>query len=349
MKGWIINPEADTVDLLTTYGRFLEDDYRMAIDSLQIPDTFEEYIEKSNRRFLIIGSKEAPGLIAKSVYLCLKLAGPDSVAVKTNMIDESIMVQNVFKNHAGDVETKLFVTNSDELLLDSVWRDTIEEATDIIVFGNENSMETFRDYEQVGRRVWEHGSKFSFGIVRAEHLTPLLINSICFDFFSYYGEGFLAPKFYFIVGNLRKKVAQQFSHNMQAFYGEFIEQYRNKLPFTRQSDLVQEVINANYIGKYLRLEDLNSDAIFDTLYGDIRLVLVDDLDEVSDFIDKWNDNISTVAINLDDDLDSLDLLEDKQVMRICPVGDMQFPDFFEQYNTVDDFNIYDNSDDDTDF
>ena len=28
------------------------------------------------------------------------------------------------------------------------------------------------------------------------------------------------------------------------------------------------------------------------------------------------------------------------IPRICHIGDMQFPDFFEQYDTLDDFNIY---------
>jgi len=201
-------------------------------------------------------------------------------------------------------------------------------------------MEAFREYETVDRRVWEHGFKFSFGLVRAEYLTPSIINEICFDFFSYYGEGCLAPKFYFIVGKLSKKIAKQFSENMSSFYGEYIEEYREKLPLTRKSELVQVTLDSKYAYDYVRLGDLNSDDIFDTLYGDVRLIVVDDLDEVSYFIHEWSDNISTVAINMQDDPAMMDLLDDHMVIRICNIGEMQFPEFFEQYDSVDDFNIY---------
>jgi hypothetical protein len=337
---WIINPSVDMVAVLAQYGRFLETDYRMLIESMGVPSTFEEYTEKTGRRFLIVGAKETPGLIAKSAYLCLKLAGPDSVVVKVPTLDESFLLQNVFDHHAGDVRNKIFVSHGDELKLSSEWRDEIENATDIIVFGSQNAMEAFREYETVDRRVWEHGFKFSFGLVRAEHLTPSIINEICFDFFSYYGEGCLAPKFYFIVGKLSKKIAKQFSDNMSSFYGEYIEEYREKLPLTRKSELVQVTLDSKYAYDYVRLGDLNSDDIFDNLYGDVRLVVADDLDEVSYFIHEWSDNISTVAINMQDDPAMMDLLDDHMVIRICNIGEMQFPEFFEQYDSVDDFNIY---------
>lgn len=349
MDKWIINPSVDMVSVLTQYGRFLENDYRMAIEHLAIPSTFEEYTEKTGRKFLIVGAKEAPIILAKSVFLCLKLAGPDSVVVKAPNLDDTFIVENIFDHHAGDVRNKTFVAQSDELRLSSEWRDEIENATDIIVFGNQNSMETFRDYETVDRRVWEHGFKFSFGIVRAEHLTPSIINKICFDFFSFYGEGCLAPKFYFVVGELSRNVIKQFSANMAEFYGYFIEEYRDKLPLTRKSELVRRSIDANYVAPYIRIESLHSKNLFDTLYGDVRLAVVDDLDIVDDLISDWIDNISTVAINFDDDSDILDFLEDRAVVRICDVGEMQLPEFFEQYDSVDDFNIYSDDDDIEDF
>jgi len=336
----VINPSVDMVSVLAQYGRFLENDYRMVIEHLIVPKSFEEYTENTGRKFLIVGSKETPGLIAKSVYLCLKLAGPDSVVVKLSTLDESFLVQNVFEHFAGDIRNKIFVAHSDELKLSSEWRDEIENSTDIIVFGDKNAMEAFREHETVDRRVWEHGFKFSFGLIRAEQLTPTMINKICFDFFSFYGEGCLAPKFYFIVGTLSKKIAQQFSASMVAFYGEFIEEYRNKLPLTRKSELVQKLLDSHYLYKYLRIDDLNSSTLFDSLYGDARLIVVDDIDDVEDFIDEWYDNISTVAVNFDDDPAFVDLLESSMIVRICNVGTMQFPGFFEQYDSVDDFNIY---------
>ena len=73
-----------------------------------------------------------------------------------------------------------------------------------------------------------------------------------------------------------------------------------------------------------------------------------DHDEIEKFIDKWKDNIGTVAIEYDDDEELMELLEDYMIPRICNVGDMQFPDFFEQYDAVDDFNIYVSDDMETD-
>ena len=343
---WIINPSIDMVDVLAQYGRFLANDYRMVIEHLFVPSSFEEYTEKTGRKFLIIGSKETPGLIAKSVFLCIMLSGAESISVKVSDLDESFLVQNVLDTYANHIRTRLFVAHGDELKLSNEWRDEIENSTDIIVFGSQSAMEAFREYETVDRRVWEHGFKFSFGLIRSEHLTPTIINRICFDFFSFYGEGCLAPKFYFILGKLNKKQIKDFSAAMTTFYGEFIENYRNKLPLTRKSELIQKTINSNHVARYVRIEDLNSKDLFDTLYGDIRLIVTDDTEVISDFIDDWIDNISTVAMNIDDDPYSLEFLEDKMIVRICEVGNMQFPEFFEQYDSVDDFNIY--ADEETD-
>ena len=84
---------------------------------------------------------------------------------------------------------------------------------------------------------------------------------------------------------------------------------------------------------------MNSNEIFSTLYGDARFVVVEDLDELDDFVEKWRDQISTVAIDEDDD-EVVDFVEANMITRICPLGSMQFPDFFEAFDTTDDFDIY---------
>jgi hypothetical protein len=337
---WIINPEIGMVETLAQYGRFLESDYRMAIEHLEVPRVFEEYAEKTNRKFVIIGANDAPWMLAKTVFLCLKLAGPDSIVVKSHNIDEIFMVQNIFEHHAKDVKNKTYIAGLNDLELNDEWLEDLEQATDIIVFGDENIMKAYREYETVDRHVWEHGSKFSFGIVKEEHLTPTNINDICFDFFSFYGEGSLAPKFYFVLGKIRRKHVMQFSDNMNALYGVITQEYRDKLPLTKRSDLVHNAIAANYVEKYVRLDSLKLINVFDTLYGDVRLIQVDDLDDIESFIKKWQDSIVTVAVNTDDDAALCDLLDDMMVVRVCHFGDMQFPGFFEQYDHVDDFNIF---------
>jgi hypothetical protein len=337
---WIINPEVDMVAVLAEYGRFLENDYRMMIEHLYIPKVFEEYTEKSGRKFVIVGARSVPTATAKSVFLCLKLAGPESIIVKAPTLDEAYLIQNVFDYYGEGVYTKVFIEPSEELVLNPEWRTGLEEATDIVVFGGQETIDSFAHYDHEQRRVWEHGPKLSFGIIRAEDLTPSNIANMCFDFFSFYGEGCLSPKFYIIVGDINSK--QQYKEINDCMLAEFstaIDEFRSKLPLTQKSALVQQMISLNKPYKYIQVEELNSDNIFTTLYGDARFCRVDDLDQVSDFINKWRDNISTVAV-LDEDLELLDLLEDEMVTRICPIGSMQFPSFFEQFDTTDDFDIY---------
>ena len=340
MKNFVINAEVDMVSILAEYGRFLETDYRMIIEHLEIPKAFEEYVEPTNRKFVIVGAKDTPWVLPKSVFLCLKLGGPDSIVVSTPNIDENFMVQNVFDYYANDVRNRLFIPNSNDLKISREWQLEVENATDIIVFGNEETMLAYRDLETVDRRVWEHGQRFSFGIVRAEHLTPTIINQICFDFFSFYGEGSLAPKVYFIIGEITSRIIQQFSSTMMTFYRMPIEEYRDKLPVTRKSDLIKSMLSAKYFNYYVRNGSWQDDRLFDTLYGDVKLIQAYGLEDIEDFINKWQDRINTVAVNIDDDMDTQDFLEDRMVIRICPPGEMQFPDFFEQYANVDDFIIY---------
>lgn len=338
-KQWIINPEVDMVGVLSQYGRFLETDYRMAIEAMEIPREFEEYTEKSGRKFVIIGAKSVPGATAKSVFLCLKLAGPESVTIKAPTLDEYFLIENVIEHYGKDVRTKVFNTASDELKLSEEWRTALEEATDVVVFGGQDTVDAFIGLESEHRTVHVHGPKFSFGVIRAEDLTPVTINEICFDFFSFYGEGCLSPKFYIIVGRVSEKQWKEISDIMTVMYGEMVDQFRGKLPLTRKSELVQQFISANYVQKYIRREELISPEIFTTLYGDARFCVVDYLDEIEEFIEKWHSSISTVACLREDDRIN-DILEDLMVTRICDLGYMQFPQFFEQFDTVDDFDIY---------
>ena len=100
------------------------------------------------------------------------------------------------------------------------------------------------------------------------------------------------------------------------------------------------MLSAKYFNYYVRNGSWQDDRLFDTLYGDVKLIQAYGLEDIEDFINKWQDRINTVAVNIDDDMDTQDFLEDRMVIRICPPGEMQFPDFFEQYANVDDFIIY---------
>ena len=337
---WIVSPEVGLVQTLSSYGRFLENDYRMAIETMAIPPAFEEYTEETGRRFVIVGAKSVPGATAKSVFLCLKLAGAESIVVKAPTMDEYFMILNVVEYHADNPSrVRVFHSSSDELRLDSDWRDALDKATDIVVFGGQETVDTFLDLETEECRVHVHGPKFSFGIVRAYDLTPSVIKEICVDFYTFYGEGCLSPKFYFIVGEVSNSMFQEIGNTMKAYFGSFIDEFRSKFPLTRKSELAQQLVSANYRTKYIREEELKVDKIFTNLHGDARFVVVDSVDDIENFIRRWSFNISTVAIDSNDD-EIIEFLEDNLIVRICDYGYMQSPDFFEQFDTIDDFDIY---------
>jgi hypothetical protein len=338
-KQWVINPDVGFSKVLAEFGRFLEEDYKTAIGALMVPHAFEEYKEKTGRHFVIIGARSVPTATAKSVFLCLKLAGPESVTVKAPTVDEGFLIDNVIEHYGKDVECKVFNDPSAELELSSEWRKALDRATDIVVFGGGDTVARFKELENEHRQVHVHGPKFSFGIIRAEQLTPSYMEEIGYDFFSFYGEGCLSPKFYVVVGEVAPKMWQEMSGVYSMLYGKYVDEFRAKLPLSRKSELVQQFLNCNYVSKYIRREKLNSDEIFSTLYGDVRFVVVEDLDDLQDFVSKWHPQISTVAIDEDDE-DVVDFVEINMITRICPVGSMQFPDFFEPFDTTDDFDIY---------
>ena len=343
---WVINPPVDMAENLSDYGRFLADDYRMIIQHLYIPETFFPYNGATKRRFVIIGGKENPILMARTVFLCIKLSGAESIIVKTEELDEAFMVNNILENHSKTINYHTFVPHHDNLNIDRKFMDAVEQATDIVVFGDAKKIKAFKKYENADRNVWAYGNKFSFGVVRAKELNTTTINDICFDFFSFYGEGRLAPKFYFIIGDLTDKMIQDFSNNVVALYRSMIEEYRDKLPITAKSKLVDLFIKSNYRAPYVRVYyGVDSRNVFDRLYGDVKLIQVDNIDDVEEFIKDYKEMISTIAVDLDDESGIIDLLEDMNTSRICSIGDMQFPDFFEPTEMLDDFQIYVTKDD----
>jgi len=338
-KQWVINPDVGFSKVLAEYGRFLEEDYRTAIGALMVPHAFEEYTEKTGRHFVIIGARSVPTATAKSVFLCLKLAGPESITVKAPTVDEGFLIDNVIEHYGKGINCKVFNDPSDTLELSLEWRKALDEATDIVVFGGSDTVKTFKELENEHRQVHIHGPKFSFGIIRAEQFTPSYMEEVGYDFFSFYGEGCLSPKFYVVVGETAPKMWEEMSSVYSHLYGSYVDEFRAKLPLSRKSELVQQFLNCNYVAKYIRREDLKSDEIFSTLYGDARFVVVEDLDELEEFVRKWHDQISTVAINEEDE-EVVDFVESHMITRICPIGSMQFPEFFEAFDTTDDFDIY---------
>jgi len=337
---WIINPTVGMPDILEQYGRFLAPDYRVLFESMEVPSIFEDDLTPTGRKFVIIGGDENPMLFAKSVFLCAKLSGAESIDIKSSHLDDIFLAQNVLQHHANGIDHHVHISLFEGLHLSQRWLDAIDNATDIVVFGDDHVLRHYRDYETPSRRVWEYGESFSIGIVKAEDINHVMASSICFDFISFYGHGRLAPKFYFVIGTITKKIVHMLSGCMLTMFQDAVEEYREKLPFTRKSDLTQKYINSNYGSFYVRINKLSDDDLFNDLYGDVRLVQADSMEDVEEFLLQYRDKISTIAINFDDDEELFEDLCDMMIPRICDIGNMQFPDFFEQYDMVDDFIIY---------
>ena len=340
-REWIINPGPDLVNNCAAVGRFLESDYRTAIKNNAIPMGFEENFEPSGRRFVIIGARSVPIATAKSVFLCLRLAGAESVVVKTATEDEGFLVKNVFQHWTPiGTDTELFSMGSDQLRDFPEWNKRIEDATDLVVFGDDDTAKTFVEFENRKRNVYVHGPKFSFGIIHVKDLTMSRLADICFDFATFYGEGCLSPRFVVLVGNYDPNWLYEASLIMQAEYGQQIEEFRNKLPLLRKSNLVQELVSSNMVHKFVRLESLRETKIITgELYGDARFVNVKTLADLKPFLEHWRSRISSVAC-LEDDEPVRELLKAKDIVRTCSFGEMQFPHFYEQFDPVDDFDIY---------
>jgi len=339
-KQWIVNPGANLVSECAKVGRFLEYDYRLSIKNAEVPSSFEENLLPTGRRFVIIGARSVPMATAKSVFLCLRLAGAESVVVKTATEDEGLLVKNVLDNWTPDgVKTKIFSVGSDKLGDYPEWVESLENATDIVVFGGEDTAKSFEELDSKDRHVYIHGPKFSFSIVDAKTLTMVDLMDICSDFANFYGEGCLSPKFCVIVGDIGANWYHEASIIMRAEYGDRIEGFRSKMTLAKKSQLVQEMTSSNIIEKFVRLETLeNDEKLLSSLYGDIRFINIKSLKELWPFMDKWKNRISSVSSS--DNEEAINLLQKFGVVRVCNFGEMQFPEFDEQFDSVDDFDIY---------
>ena len=343
-KRWIVNPEVDLVSKCESVGRFLALDYRHAIKNSEVPSDFEDNLEPSGRRFVIIGAKSVPMATAKSVFLCLRLAGAESIAIKAPTEDEAWLIKNVLDYWTPEgTQAKMFSFGSERLRDLPEWNKVIDEATDLVVFGGADTARAFSEFENKERRVYIHGPKFSLGIVKVENLTMSDLTDICDDFGSYYGEGCLSPKFYVLVGDLSKsniKWLDEAGIIMNANHGSKIEEFRAKLPMAKKSEVVQSLISSKIHTKYVNIASIDDEkSLLSPLYGSSRFVNVQKLSDLKLFLDLWSNAISTIACDYKDE-EIRDLLDECGIIRACPFGLMQFPEFNEQFDHIDDFDIY---------
>ena len=334
-----INNDNNFSSILNQFGGFLETDYERLISSSVIPPYFTPHNHKTKRKIVIVGSDGTPLTVAKSVFLALQLSGADAIDIKPSSLDEALIIENIIKNHNKyDIKTSVHVGTDQEVELSASWRNIIDEATDIIVYGDYETVEYYKTLNNEHRRVYIHEDKLSFGVVNGTSITNKLIDNICFDFFNFYGFGSLSPKFYIFIGEPDIDILTKISDTYSSVYGEQIEEFRSKLNFVQQSNLIR-FITKEKVSRYLHIiRDLNGFQI-NNLYGDMRIYIAEDIKDANKLIDMLRNDISTIAVDpLDQEIVSM--VEFNMPNRICDIGSMHSLDFWDSVDEQSDFDIF---------
>ena len=336
---YYINNDNSFSSILDQFGNFLESDYERLINNSFIPPHFTPHNYNSRRKIVIVGSDGTPLLISKNVFLALQLSGADSIDIKPSSLDEALIIENIIKNNnIFKIKTSVHVGTDQEVELSATWMEIINNATDIIVFGNFDVVEYYKTLRTEHRRVYTHEDKISFGVVNSNLLTDKLIDNICFDFFNFYGNGSLSPKFYIFIGPIDEEAINSISDTYNSIYGEQIQEYRSKLNFAQQANLTR-FINQEKITRYLNIVNNISYLQINNLYGDMKILIVDTIRDANKLISVMKDSTSTIAVDpLDQEIVSM--VEFNMPSRICDIGSMHSLDFWESVDEQSDFDIY---------
>lgn len=338
-KIYYINGNNNFSSILNQFGGFLESDYARLINNSIIPPHFTPHNSNSHRKIVIVGSDNTPLLISKSIFLVLQLSGAETIDIKPSSLDEALIIENIIKNNnIYNIKTTVHVGTDNEIELSSDWRNIINNATDIIVFGDFQTIEYYKTLATEHRRIYLHENKISFGVINSKTLTDKLIDNICFDFFSFYGVGSLSPKFYIFIGKLDENTLRLIGSTYSSIYGEQIEEYRSKLNFAQQANLTRFMIQGK-ISRYLTVVDSIDYFQVNNLYGDMKILIVDTIQDANKLISVMKDSISTIAVDpLDQEIVSM--VEFNMPNRICDIGSMHSLDFWESVDEQSDFDIY---------
>lgn len=336
---YYINNSNNLSSILNQFGEFLESDYERLISSSIIPPHFTPHNYKTHRKIVLVGSDGTPSTISKSVFLALQLSGADTIDIKPSSLDEALIVENIIKNNnIYEIKTGVHVGTDQEVELSSSWRNIIDNATDIIVFGDFKTVEYYKTLKTEHRRIYYHEDKVSFGVVKSNSITDTLVDNICFDFFNFYGFSSLSPKFYIFIGEPDEYTLNMISDTYALVYGEQIEEFRSKLNFVQQSNLIR-FITKEKISRYLQvIRDINYFQI-NNLYGDVRILIVETIDGANALISMLRNDISTIAVDPCDQ-EIVSMVEFNMPNRVCNIGSMHSLDFWDSVDEQSDFDIY---------
>lgn len=336
-----INDENHLLPILGQFGLFLEEDYERLINDSIIPFNFSSNSRKTNRKIVIIGSDNTPLLVSKSVFAALQLSGASSLDVKPSSLDEALIVENIIKNNnINNMRATVHIGTDPEVELSSPWREVIDEATDIIVFGDYQIVEYYKTLGNKTRKIYTHENKISFGITRSSSITDSLIDNMSLDFFNFYGFGSLSPKFYVSIGEIDLEVLERISDVYSSVYGEKIEEFRSKLNFVQKTNLSKLIVQ-NKMFHYINTTRNIGTLELNNLFGDIKILVVNSMEDVDKLIDVLSESISTIAVDPLDE-ETISMVESNMPPRICNIGSMHALDFWESVDSLSDFDIYNN-------
>lgn len=336
---YYINSDNNFSSILSQFGTFLESDYERLFSSSTIPPSFTPHNNKTQRKIVLVGSDHTPILISKSVFLALQLSGADTIDIKPSSLDEALIIENIIKNNnIYNIKTSVHVGTDQEIELSSSWRNVINDATDIIVYGDFETIKYYKTLATEHRRIYTHEDKVSFGIVNSNSITDILIDNICCDFFNFYGYGSLSPKFYIFIGEIDKENLNKIAKTYSSVYGEQIEEFRSKLNFVQQANLTRFITNEK-VSRYLNILRGINNFQMNNLYGDIKIYIAPNIEEANQLVSMLKNDISTIAIDPCDQ-EILSMVEFNMPSRICDIGSMHSLHFWDSVDEQSDFDIF---------
>jgi hypothetical protein len=343
-SNYIIDPSSSIAELCSESGRFLEDDYYMAMSHHELPNNYIDRInklEKSDRRIVIVGSKETPMTVTKNAFMALTLAKPEKLTIKAFGEDESILLNEMFQQNKKyhDCDYSVYQSKREEFASNGAWLRDIESATDVVVFGGLDTISFFNMESRTEQNIYLHKPKFSLGIVTKECLeNEDNLLGLAGDFISFFGEGKLAPKFYITLGKLSDDQLIYIADCMKS-EEDLLKEFRAKLPFSKKSLMINEKMFGNFIFPHVRNATFDSKDLMTPLFGDVRLIEAQHEGQIEDFISEFSENISSIAID-EEMLGDMVAGWDFDIPRYCDIGSMHFPYFYEPVDEVDDLDIY---------
>jgi hypothetical protein len=346
---YILEPSVELAEFAADHGHFTAEDYIIAMESNIVPQQYWKRVEsqkESARKVVIIGSHEAPMMVTKSAFLALTMAKPEKLTIKSSCADETALLKKMIDQNKvfHECDSAVYYGKDEELQSNAAWLKDIETATDVIVFGGIENI-TFLLSENINNnKFFVHKPKFSLGVVTADCLDDEdNLAGFAGDFLSYFGEGVLGPRFYITLGKLHEDQLVYIEDCIRTEMDAIME-FRSKLPLAKQVHVLQDKMASEFIYPHIKKAKFEDSNILSPLFGDVRIVEARSEDEIYEFVEKYENNISTIAVN-EDTMGDMVAGWEVEIPRYCDLGSMQFPYFYEQYDTVDDLSIFYNDKD----